>query len=236
MKQIGAGIHQIEKAGGCNIYLLVDGGELTLVDTGMPGGAGQIEREIREGGFNIKDLKKIILTHAHVDHMGNAAELKKRSGAEVLAHRDEVPYIAGERMLPAGSFQGRMMNWMSDRLLLRGRHCRVDRALVDGDRIASLGGLYVIHTPGHTPGSICLYQKMLGILFSGDALINMNLLNGKEGLHLPIPMATVDMARARGSVRSLAETAVETMCFGHGPPILSKAGVRVAEWVAAEHI
>jgi glyoxylase-like metal-dependent hydrolase (beta-lactamase superfamily II) len=202
----------------------------------MPGGADRIEQEMGKGGFRTPDLRRIILTHAHVDHMGNAAELKKRSGAEVLAHRDDIPYINGEKSLPAGSLRGRMMNWISDRILLGRRHCKVDRALVEGDRIGALGGVYVIHTPGHTPGSICLYQKRLGILFCGDAIFNMNPLTEHEGLRLPLPAATVDMEQARLSVRKLAETAVETICFGHGPPILNEAGRRVAAWVAEENL
>jgi glyoxylase-like metal-dependent hydrolase (beta-lactamase superfamily II) len=234
MKQLHPDIFSIEGLNGCNAYLLVSDGNLTLVDTGLAKGVDQIEQQMREGNFQISDLKTIVLTHAHGDHTGNASELVKRSQARVFAHRDDAPYIDGTKAMPAASFISRVLNWLSDHVLFSRSPCKVDRVLEDGDRIDALGGMRVIHSPGHTPGSICLYQEQRRILFCGDVLFNMNPLTQKPGLRFPLPMVTIDLNLARESVRKLAALPVETMFFGHGEPILGGAGGRVAALLAAE--
>jgi glyoxylase-like metal-dependent hydrolase (beta-lactamase superfamily II) len=104
---------------------------------------------------------------------------------------------------------------------------KVDRALDDGDAIETPVGLQVIHTPGHTPGNICLYQLERRILFCGDALSNRHPLTSKEGLQFPLPMASVDWDQARASVRKLAALQIEVLLPGHGEPILGEVGDRI---------
>lgn len=227
MRQIVRDVYLIEGLRVSNVYLLVSGEELTLVDSGVSGEADQIAIELQEEGRGLSELRAIVLTHSHGDHTGNVAELAHRSDTQVLAHRDEVPYIEQAKPLPTASLLQRLLNWLGDQSLLKRSPCKVNRALEDGDVIQALGGMQVIHTPGHTPGSICLYQPERRILFCGDTLFNKNPMTGKEGLQFPVPLATVDMAQARESVRKLSALPVEVLCFGHGEPILEGAGLRI---------
>ena len=228
MRQIIPDVYLIEGLRGDsgNVYLLVSGEGLTLVDSGLAGAADRIVSQLGGAGCALSDLQAVVLTHFHSDHTGNAAELARRSGARVLAHRDEVPYIERTKPVPFASLFQRMLNWLGDRLL-KPVPCQVDQALQGGDVIEALGGLQVIHTPGHTPGSIALYQAERQILFCGDVLFNKNPLTGKEGLQLSLPLFTLDKAQARESARKLAGLPVDVLCFGHGEPILHGAGDRM---------
>jgi glyoxylase-like metal-dependent hydrolase (beta-lactamase superfamily II) len=233
MRQIVPGVYLIEglRGNSANVYLLASGEELTLVDSGLPGAADHIAAQLEEKGYLLSNLQAIVLTHSHGDHTGGAAELARRSGAQIMAHQDEVPYIEQTAPLPFGSLLKRLSNWLGDRLLFKRAPCKVDRALQDGNVIEALGGLQVIHTPGHTPGSIALYQPERRIIFCGDTYFNKNPLTGKAGLQLSIPLFTLDIAQMRESARKLAALPVEVLCFGHGEPILAGAGERMREMV-----
>jgi glyoxylase-like metal-dependent hydrolase (beta-lactamase superfamily II) len=97
---------------------------------------------------------------------------------------------------------------------------RVDRELADGDEIDALGGMRVVHTPGHTPGSICLYCPQRRLLFTGDTAANIFRLRPGLGWF------TEDAARAKESIRKLAALDFETVFFGHGRPIQKDAALR----------
>jgi glyoxylase-like metal-dependent hydrolase (beta-lactamase superfamily II) len=100
VKELVPDVHLIEGLRAAHAYLLVSYKGHLLLDTGTPGEADRIEREIQEGGFSLSDVKTIVLTHAHNDHVGSAAELARRCGAQVLAHEEEVPYIEQTAPLP----------------------------------------------------------------------------------------------------------------------------------------
>ncbi|MFQ6059337.1 MAG: MBL fold metallo-hydrolase [Anaerolineae bacterium] len=97
---------------------------------------------------------------------------------------------------------------------------RIDRELSDGDEIDCLEGMRVIHTPGHTPGSVSLYCPKRRLLFAGDAAANT------FGLRPPIGWFTEDMAQAKESIRKLAALDFEVALFGHGRPIDREAALR----------
>jgi glyoxylase-like metal-dependent hydrolase (beta-lactamase superfamily II) len=228
MRQVVSDVYLMEGLHGANVYLLLSNEGLTLVDSGMAGDADPIVTQLQEAGYPLSQLRSIVLTHAHVDHVGSAAQLARRTGAQVLAHRADVPYIEHTQSMPAASPLRRLMNWLSTRLLFRASACQVDRPLEEGDTIEALGGMQVIHTPGHTPGSICLYQPERHILFCGDALFNANPLTGSPGLRLPLPSVTLDGAQARQSVAKLSALDIDVLCCGHGEAILSGAGDQIA--------
>lgn len=233
MRQIVPGVYLIEglRGNSANVYLLASGEELTLVDSGLPGAADQIAAQLEEKDYPLSNLQAIVLTHSHGDHTGGAAELVLRSGAQIMAYQDEVPYIERTAPLPFGSLLKRLSNWLGDRLLFKRAPCKVGRALQDGDVIEALGGLQVIHTPGHTPGSIALYQPERRILFCGDVLFNKNPLTGKEGLRLSPSLFTLDVAQMRESACKLAALPVDVLCCGHGEPILEGAEGRMQDVV-----
>jgi glyoxylase-like metal-dependent hydrolase (beta-lactamase superfamily II) len=226
MRQIVDDVYLLDGIRGGNVYLLVSSQGLTLVDSGMPGGADRIATQIRGAGYALDDLRAIVLTHAHLDHVGSAGEWAARAGAQILAGRDEVPYVERRAVMPAASPLVRLSNRLQA-LLSAWVSCTVDGALDDGDLVGALGGMRVIHTPGHTPGSICLYQPERRLLFCGDTFFNAHPLTGRPGLRLSIPVATTDVAQARSSARALAALPLETLCCGHGDPILERAGERI---------
>jgi glyoxylase-like metal-dependent hydrolase (beta-lactamase superfamily II) len=232
MRQLVPDVYLFEGLRGANVYLLLSNEGLTLVDSGMSGNADSIAAQLEEAGHSLSQVHSIVLTHTHVDHVGSAAELVGRSGAQILAHRAEVPYIEQIQTMPSTSLFRRLMNWLSDRVLFGATAPHVDRPLDEGDTIEALGGLQVIHTPGHTPGSISLYQPERRIVFCGDALFNANPLTGSPGLRFPLPTATLDGEQARESVAKLSALDVDVLCCGHGEPILGGAGAQIAALLA----
>jgi glyoxylase-like metal-dependent hydrolase (beta-lactamase superfamily II) len=144
---------------------LVAGKEACLIDAGVAGSAGPILALVREAGREPGEVSLLILTHSHPDHAGGALAIQRATGCFIAAHGAETAWIedpdlqARERPVPGFS-------------TLVGGAVKVDRLLDDGDRIG-IGGdrhLTVIHTPGHSPGSISLFLGDEGVLFSGDAI------------------------------------------------------------------
>jgi glyoxylase-like metal-dependent hydrolase (beta-lactamase superfamily II) len=209
---------------GANVYLLVDDG-LTLVDTGFSGRADQILEQIEELGYSPSDIKRIIITHHHADHIGSLAALKKATQAEVIAHPADAPYIDGS--LPQlGPSRPRWLSKLSSRFSWQWatEPVAVDTLVNDGDELPILGGIKILHTPGHTPGSICLYLQSKDLLIAGDLLAH------RFGLKLPSRMFTVDIAQEVQSVKRIASLEFGIICFGHGSPITYQAHQAVAHF------
>ena len=226
MRQIVPNVYLIEGPRISHVYVVITGDKLVLIDSATANDAERIVQEIEQAGLAICDLRAIVITHAHSDHVGSLSELVRRSGAEVWAHRDEIPYVQKERPMPAASPVMRLMFRLSDRLPAGQTAPVVNRALEDGERIEGLGGK-VIHTPGHTPGSICLYVPTHKLLFCGDALFNIHPLTGQKGLRPAIRLPSCDMEQVYASLHKLAEMEIEVLCPGHGEPILSGAGEQI---------
>jgi glyoxylase-like metal-dependent hydrolase (beta-lactamase superfamily II) len=227
VRQIVPDVYLIQGLRVSNVYLLVTGDEWVVVDSGTAGDAGRIAEEIQQGGFALSSLRAIVLTHAHSDHTGSLLPLVRLSGAAVWAHQEEVPYVQKEYPLPAASPVMQFLLRLSDRFLSGRAAPVVDKILFDGERLSALEGLQVIHTPGHTPGSICLYQPERKLLFCGDTLFNVHPVTGKKGLRPAIRLASADMEQVHASLHKLAALDIETLFPGHGDPILEGAGDRI---------
>jgi glyoxylase-like metal-dependent hydrolase (beta-lactamase superfamily II) len=202
---------------GANVYLLVSD-ELTLVDTGFKGRAAQILKKIKGLGYSASDVTKIIVTHHHGDHIGSLPELKKVTQAKVMAHPADAPYIDG-RLPQPGPARPR---WLSEALAPFGwlwatTPVAVDIQVNDGDELPILGGLKVLHTSGHTPGSISLFLPQKGLVIVGDVLAH------RFGLRLPSRGFTVDITQEILSVKKVAGLEFDVICFGHGLPITRQA-------------
>jgi len=233
MKEICEGVYLLEKLRGANSYLIAPDKEMVLLDAGMAGDVDSIVSQIESAGYSISALQAIIITHAHGDHMGGAAELAANSGAEVMAHRLEVPYVEGRETLPAGSILKSAVRWMDRLLSGRRGEISVAGALDDGDCLDYLGGLKVIHAPGHTPGSICLYQEQKKILFCSDLLFNGNLFTGRGGLMYAPRLFSVDPEEVETSAHKLGSLQINALCMGHGEPIVIENSIRMGELLKA---
>lgn len=209
---------------GSNVYLLVGDG-LTIVDTGFQGRSGRVLGEIRRLGYSPSDIERIIVTHHHADHAGSLAALKAATGAAVVAHPADAPFIDGKRPQPGPSrpqWLGRVVAPLHR--LWSTVPAAVDTLVEEGDELTDAGGAVVFHTPGHTPGSICLLLAQEGVVIVGDVLVH------RRGLKLPTRFFTVDIPREIESVRRLAGLDFDVICFGHGRPMTRNARARVASY------
>jgi glyoxylase-like metal-dependent hydrolase (beta-lactamase superfamily II) len=214
-------VHRVPGLKRSNAYLLLSE-TVALVDTGLPGDADAILNAVRELGRSPADLTHIILTHHHTDHTGSLARLWRETGAQVLAHPADAPYISGEMPHPPPRHP-------LVRLLFRlmGGRRRMEPAPVeipiqDGDRLDLLEGGTVVHMPGHTPGSIALHFPAERLLITGDALIVR-----RGRLTLPPRFFGQDPEQAAVSIRRLAGLGFQTLCAGHGNPVISAPAGRL---------
>jgi glyoxylase-like metal-dependent hydrolase (beta-lactamase superfamily II) len=222
MREIVSDVYVIEGMR-VNVYLLRSSDGLTMIDSGAAAKVDSLVTALEKAGFGLSHLKRIVLTHWHGDHSGGAAELARRSGAQILAHRDEASFIEQTHSPPSAHLTQRALNWLADNIVLRRYPAKVDRRLEDGDVIEALGGIRVIHTPGHTPGSICLYHPERQILFCGDAVFNEHPITGRAGLALHMQLFVLDTEQALAAARKLSGLPVQVLCCGHGEPILNDA-------------
>ncbi|MDH6123934.1 MBL fold metallo-hydrolase [Kitasatospora sp. GP82] len=202
-------------------YLWRDPDGLTLIDTGVVGSGALIAEAIRSLGHGTDELRRIVLTHCHQDHVGSTAEITawgSGGGVEVMAHRLDAPVIRGERPMPPPVFDDAPV-W--ERELWEGMTrppaappARVDVEVEDGDVLDFGGGAQVVAVPGHTDGSIALHLPGPGVLFTGDAVAGV----GGQPI---LGVFNLDRARAIESFRRLAELDAAVAVFGHGEPITS---------------
>ncbi|MBM2809536.1 MAG: fold metallo-hydrolase [Chloroflexi bacterium] len=205
------------RAFGAHVFALVDD-DVTLIDTGAPGSGRLVLRQLQEIGHSPSDVKRIILTHYHIDHRGAARELQEATGARVFIHKSEAPYLRGQQRYPNLVSSGPLARLAAPfSAAMRLRPVQVEE-LDDGDVIAALGGLRVLHSPGHTRGSISLWFKETGLLFSGDA---MEYRRGR--LLRPGRQVTEDMDVAEATLRRLAQLGTDRICFSHFPAFRGQA-------------
>jgi glyoxylase-like metal-dependent hydrolase (beta-lactamase superfamily II) len=177
--------------------------QLSLIDCGYAGSERRIEQEIQRRGRAISELRRVVVTHGHPDHAGSARALAA-SGASVLIHPADAENLRttwAEAL--ARPTRGRIFAAMTPAL-------PTFEPIEDGDVLPMLGGLRVIHTPGHTPGSVCLYGARDRVLFVGDVLQRrFGRVSFASGLY------SDDPAAARRAVKRLAELDVERVVFSH---------------------
>ncbi|HZY91631.1 MAG TPA: MBL fold metallo-hydrolase [Thermoplasmata archaeon] len=212
MGEILPGVHLVDtiEAESTHVFLLKDrGATYTLIDTGVPGNDTAVLQYLGQHHIEPTSIKKILLTHLHLDHTGNLAKLAKATRARTFAHWIEAAFIAkhpaydGPGMPPREGFA-------------------IDEPIKDGDTVDAAGGLIAYHTPGHTPGHTAYYQAERKLLFSGDLFFST-----ETGVILTIPQYTHHTPTAIISARRMAQLSVDALLVNHGEPILKAAGEKV---------
>jgi glyoxylase-like metal-dependent hydrolase (beta-lactamase superfamily II) len=214
-----------DKWGRVRAFLVLDGTELTLVDTLGKDQVYSILAAIRAMGRSISDLKRILITHAHFSHLGGVAALKEQSGAKVYAHEWEADIISGRResqrvpILPRQPYRVYYPFQFGQAFGL-GKHppCEVDVLLNTDD---SAGRLKVLHTPGHTPGHLAFWSERDKVLLSGDTIVTWPEFAGGW------PSFTLNERERLTSLENMAEHAPRIVGVGHGDPVTHDAAARV---------
>jgi glyoxylase-like metal-dependent hydrolase (beta-lactamase superfamily II) len=189
-------------------HAIVEDDGLTLIDAGYASSLPRLTRALAGLGRSVDDVRRVICTHGHPDHAGGARALADL-GVEVLIH----PADAANLELTIGAVirqpsKGRLFAAMTPPL-------PVYTPLTDGEVLPVLHGLTVIHTPGHTPGSVCLFAPRSGLLFVGDVLQRrFGRLSAASVLY------SDDPATARASLQRLADLDVKTVVFSHYAPLI----------------
>jgi glyoxylase-like metal-dependent hydrolase (beta-lactamase superfamily II) len=155
----------------CHVLIEPDRRGAILIDTGFVGERGQIRRALARFGLEPRDVRAILLTHGHLDHVGNLAWAKAETGAPIHAHPAEQAHIDGN--FPYAGV-ARVCGWLerAGRVLLQtGAPAAIDVPIADGDELPFWGGLRVVHLPGHTHGHCGFFSTRHRVLFCGDLLI-----------------------------------------------------------------
>jgi glyoxylase-like metal-dependent hydrolase (beta-lactamase superfamily II) len=208
-------------------YLWAGTDGLTLIDTGLPGSAPAIADAIRGLGHSSADVRRVVLTHAHHDHVGSVPEITGWSDdLTVMAHLAEAPAIRAEETTPPPQLE----DWerpIFDQVTAtipaaQPVPLRVDRELDDGDAV-DLGGTLAIafSVPGHTPGSLALFLPKPGVLFTGDTVART------QGGDVIPGVFNHDPAQTRADLHRLAALDAEIACFGHGEPATKDAALEL---------
>jgi glyoxylase-like metal-dependent hydrolase (beta-lactamase superfamily II) len=211
--------------------------DLTLIDTCFGADLPTLEEYLHNAGYEISDIKRIVITHIHPDHTQAVNEIKRRSGgaAQILSHWAEAAYLIHNPPYPGPPSEETVLN-LFNQLGLKPEDVfkkygtfdvepiKVDRQLQDGDMVGKT--LQVIHTPGHTPGHISLYSKQHGIIFGGDFMSKSVM--GVNGLFVPPSTISIDPTTAAISARRISNLKFDTLLLAHqDAPLLENASKEV---------
>jgi glyoxylase-like metal-dependent hydrolase (beta-lactamase superfamily II) len=249
MTQITPRVHSIEgithpdPRGKVFPYLFVeDQDNLTLIDPSFLSQLPILENYLLDIGYDIKNVKRIILTHVHVDHSQAANEIKKRSGAKIYSHWIESRYLIHDPpYLGPPTTQETVDKFeklgLSMRALIKEygsfevEPISVDEQVSDGDMI---GSLKVIHTPGHTPGHISLYYEKDKLLLGADSIYKH--VFGAEGMYISAPQVSIDPVTAIISAQRLSKVSFDKLLMAHQDSPLLEGAREAVETLVAENI
>ena len=202
-----------------------DDGQVTLVDFGLKSSPRRIDAALAQIGAGASDVTRLLLTHAHPDHAGGAAEMARRTGRRVDVHSDDAAAVAAGHVPPRDSAVrlGRLMA----RLPAGGFEAPpLGASFTDGQVLPVAGGLRVVHTPGHSPGHVSLLHEPSRLLITGDAIFNV------RGLRWPIRAFCTNFALTTRTARRLGELDYSVAAFTHGPEIRDRPREAIRRFLA----
>ncbi|GAB5492942.1 MAG: MBL fold metallo-hydrolase [Phototrophicaceae bacterium] len=201
------------------VYLLKDDTGLTLIDTSIANAGQKILNQLEASGFSPQDVKRILITHAHPDHVGGLPVVQSATGAEVWCHELEKPVIEGEQSVARRPKSPRPPDTKLSPIT-------VTRTLSDNEHLPILDGLKVAFTPGHAPGHISFWHESSQSLIIGDSIFYFF-----NRMTLPLDLLTVDRAENLTSVKRIYDLQPENLFFGHGNPILGKGSTMLQKFM-----
>lgn len=206
-----------------NSYLVEDEGAFTIVDAGLPGHWAELEAELAQMGRSLDDIRGVVLTHGDTDHIGFAERLRRERGVPVYVHEQDAARARGEVKKPNTGWRPIKIGSLLRFLWYSGRRggLRIppvtEVVTFTGDATLDLpGSPRIIHTPGHTPGSVAVHVPAVDALFVGDALTTGNVLTGERGPQ-PAPF-TLEPEVALASLVKLEGVQATWVLPGHGTP------------------
>jgi glyoxylase-like metal-dependent hydrolase (beta-lactamase superfamily II) len=203
-----------------NTYLAL-GDQTTLIDTGTPGKQENILNYLQnELKSKPEDIKTIVLTHHHMDHTGSLFELKKTTNADIAAYKDDLDIISGEKSSSDPIYMRFVSRLMAT--FTSYKFIKPDISLEENDMV---NNYRVIHTPGHTPGSIALYNSDNGVIFVGDTLTyDGNKVGG------PPSFLINDKEALKKSVKKISDLNPDVMLSGHGKPLIENTSEMIVDF------
>jgi glyoxylase-like metal-dependent hydrolase (beta-lactamase superfamily II) len=228
--RVADGIEQFTDQGIVNWYLVETDEGPVAVDAGFPTAWGQIEERAGE-------LRAIVVTHAHVDHLGFTEIARRAHGTEVLIPEGDAKlakhtlrYAKSERLPLLYLRHGptRRLYWRATKAGgIIGKTLQEFRTYGDGETLP--GGLRAVHVPGHTDGHMALHLPERDVVFAGDAVVMRDPYTDRPGPCIVARAATKDSARNIASLDALARTGARTVLTGHGDPFTGGAEAAVAQ-------
>ena len=221
--KVAPGIHRLGDRSIVNSYLVEDSGEVTIIDAGVPVFYREIPGELAAMGRTVADVRALVLTHGHTDHIGFAERLRRDERVPVLIHEVDAALARGEVPNPSKGFGptilGPLLGFLWFTVLrggLRTPKLKEVATFGDGATLDVPGSPRVILTPGHTPGSAALHVPSLGALFVGDAFATYAVTTGARGPQ--VAPFTADATEAVASLPRLEAVSADLVLPGHGDP------------------
>ena len=208
--QLLKGLYLFEGSGISSNCYLIEGEKTILVDTGTSADAPLLMEQIQDDNFNISDINIIVNTHCHFDHIGGNSSVLKEGKIKLAAHGTDSPHIEEADALYTGTKNFPYYSVSPE---------KVDMKLKEGD---ALDNFRVLHTPGHTQGSMSLYNEESKILISGDLVFS----DGNIGR---VDLPGGNMTEMQNSLKKISALDVEVLLPGHGSVSLTDGGRIIKE-------